>query len=140
MRYIKKFYLIESMNLEQDDLDTIKDLFTDIEDEFSLIPKEEFGLLNSTEFRIKWKDEEVSGESGGNKNNGISIFGYIDTKKSKIDIDSFKEKWYLFLKRVQNNGFKIESPSNLKEGYIFLSNSPSSYDFNNFYFSCVINI
>jgi len=141
---IKKFELFESVQIEDDDLQEIKDLFTDIEDEFNLIPKEDFGKLDSTEFRIKWCDEETLGElvapSFINKSNGISIFGYIDTKQSKIDIEDFKQKWYLFLKRVQNAGYEIKSPKNLKEGYLFLRRNSYDYDFRDFYFSCIINI
>lgn len=143
-RIIKKFELFESVQIEDDDLQEIKDLFTDIEDEFDLIPKEEFGKLYSTEFRIKWYEEETLGELGGpiDKSNGISIFGYIDTKQSKIDIEDFKQKWYLFLKRVQNAGYEIKSPNILKKdaGCLYLRRHPHDYDFRDFYFSCIINI
>lgn len=103
-------------------------------------------MLESGEFRIKWYYEETFRDDLGetkidekNKSLGISIFGYIDLKKSKIDIELFKEKWVQFLKRVQSAGYKLNQ-QNLNDSYIYLRKNAFDSHFSEFYFSSIINI
>lgn len=71
--------------LDEDDIQTIREIFMDLEDEFDIELTTGFGLLDSSEYRISWyydslDMEEFDGELSDEKKRsfGISIFGRID--------------------------------------------------------------
>jgi hypothetical protein len=86
MKYLRKFNESSDYILDGDDIQTIREIFMDLEDEFDIELTSGFGLLDSSEYRISWYYDSLDMEEFGDvkisdekkRSFGISIFGRID--------------------------------------------------------------
>lgn len=112
MKYLKTFLESNSTSLEVDseDVEIIKRLFTDIEDEFDLYESELQYLLPNT-FKIRILYFAYTDITIKNRKE-IRVEARVDsTIMNNEEVKSrLKDKWNEFLENAFSNGYKLGSP------------------------------
>lgn len=118
MKYLKSFLESNSTPLEvvdSEDVEIIKGLFTDIEDEFDLYESSEPHLEKNT-FHIKILYFAFTDED-----NRISVRKEIRVElrlKDNMDKENLQKRWKEFLENVYSYGYKIGSKYDFTEHYL----------------------
>ena len=101
MKYLKKFNESNDDELNDEDLQIIKSLFSEVEVELDL--KEKKGVwqtnhLHSNEYKMKLRTDSVYIEC------------FIDLSKNDLNIKEIEEYWKNFTSIIGTKGYKIQNP------------------------------
>jgi hypothetical protein len=121
MKYLRKFNESSDYILDEDDIQTIREIFMDLEDEFDIELTTGFGLLDSSEYRISWHYDSLEMEEFGDvklsdekkRSFGISIFGRIEpsdyTDEFVRFVESLIERVNSIYKNLMGSSFQLYS-------------------------------
>lgn len=116
MKYLKSFLESNSeLEVDDEDVEIIKGLFTDIEDEFDLYESDQEYLLSNT-FKIRILYFAFTDEY-----NRISIRKEIRvelTLEHNVNKENLQKRWKEFLENAYSYGYKIGSKYNSTEHYL----------------------
>lgn len=105
MKYLKKFNESHDDELNDEDLQIIKSLFSEVEVELDLKEKKDDSFLHSNEYKIKLipGDDIVALDS-------VYIECFIDLSKNDLNIKEIEEYWKNFTSIIGTKGYKIQNP------------------------------
>lgn len=97
MLYLKKFEST-SFTMDDEDLNMIKSLFSEVELELNLKEKKDDSFLYSNEYKMRLRPDSVY------------IDCFIDLSKNDLSIKEIEEYWKNFTSIIETQGYKIQNP------------------------------